>query len=119
MIDLKVLRENPEIVRASQRARGEDEGVVDSLLSADERRRSAISRADTLRGEQKVLGKEVGKAKGDERAALLTKAKDLAAEVKAAEAEQNATAEEVNALLAKIPNLVHPDAPGAQTCVWK
>ena len=111
MIDLKVLRENPEIVRASQRARGEDEGVVDSLLSADERRRSAISRADTLRAEQRVLGKEVGKAKGEEKTALLVKAKDLAAEVKAAEAEQNATAEEVNALLAKIPNLVHPDAP--------
>jgi seryl-tRNA synthetase len=111
VIDLKVLRENPEIVRASQRARGEDEGVVDSLLSADERRRTAISRADTLRAEQKVLGKEVGKAKGDERAALLAKAKDLAAEVKAAEAEQNATAAEVDELLAKIPNLVHPDAP--------
>ena len=61
MIDLKVLRENPEIVRASQRARGEDEGVVDSLLSADERRRTAISRADTLRAEQKVLGKEVAR----------------------------------------------------------
>ncbi|PWK90835.1 seryl-tRNA synthetase [Lentzea atacamensis] len=111
MIDLKVLRENPEIVRASQRARGEDEGVVDSLLSADERRRTAISRADTLRAEQRVLGKEVGKAKGDERNALLVKAKDLATEVKAAEAEQAATALEVNELLAKIPNLVHPDAP--------
>ncbi|WP_090006731.1 serine--tRNA ligase [Lentzea albidocapillata] len=111
MIDLKVLRENPETVRASQRARGEDEGVVDSLLSADERRRSAISRADTLRAEQKVLGKEVGKAKGDERAALLVKAKDLAAEVKAAEAEQHATNDQVQELLAKIPNLVHPDAP--------
>lgn len=111
VIDLKVLRENPEIVRASQHARGEDQGVVDSLLSADERRRSAISRADTLRAEQKVLGREVGRAKGDERAALLAKAKDLAAEVKAAEAEQNATAAQVDELLAKIPNLVHPDAP--------
>lgn len=111
MIDLKVLRENPDIVRASQHARGEDQGVVDSLLSADERRRSAISRADTLRAEQKVLGREVGRAKGDERAALLAKAKDLAAEVKAAEAEQNATSAEVDELLAKIPNLVHPDAP--------
>ncbi|MDT7786967.1 MAG: seryl-tRNA synthetase [Pseudonocardiales bacterium] len=111
MIDLKVLRENPEIVRASQRARGEDEGVVDSLLSADERRRTAISRADTLRAEQRAFGKEVGKAKGDEKAALLAKAKDLSNEVKAAEAEQHATAEEVNELLAKIPNLVHPDAP--------
>ncbi|TWP51615.1 serine--tRNA ligase [Lentzea tibetensis] len=111
MIDLKVLRENPEIVRASQRARGEDEGVVDSLLSADERRRSAISRADSLRGEQKLLGKEVGKAKGDERAALLAKAKELAAEVKAAEAEQHAAAEEFTALHSTVPNLVHPDAP--------
>jgi seryl-tRNA synthetase len=111
VIDLKVLRENPEIVRASQRARGEDEGVVDSLLSADERRRTAISRADTLRAEQRAFGKEVGKAKGDEKAALLAKAKDLSNEVKAAEAEQHATAEEVNELLAKIPNLVHPDAP--------
>ncbi|GLZ32557.1 serine--tRNA ligase [Lentzea sp. NBRC 105346] len=111
MIDLKVLRENPEIVRASQRARGEDEGVVDSLLAADERRRSAISRADSLRAEQKLLGKEVGKAKGDERAALLAKAKELAAEVKAAEAEQHQTEQELEELHRSVPNLVHPDAP--------
>ena len=53
---------------------------MDALLSADERRRSAVSRADSLRGEQKALGKQVGKAQGDERAALLAKGKELAAE---------------------------------------
>ena len=90
MIDLKALRENPEAVRASQRARGEDETVVDALLSADERRRAAIARADALRGEQKSFGKQVGRAKGEERDALLAKGKELAAEVKAAEAEQSA-----------------------------
>ena len=88
MIDLRTLRENPEAVRASQRARGEDESLVDALLSADERRRAAVSRADSLRAEQKALGKQVGRAQGDERAALLAKGKELAAEVKAAEAEQ-------------------------------
>lgn len=111
MIDLKALRENPEAVRASQRARGEDETVVDALLSADERRRAAIARADALRGEQKTFGKQVGRAKGEERDALLAKGKELAAEVKAAEAEQSAAEAELNELHRAVPNVVHPDAP--------
>jgi seryl-tRNA synthetase len=88
VIELRTVRDNPELVRASQRARGEDETLVDGLLSTDERRRSAVSRADSLRAEQKALGRQVGKAQGDERAALLAKGKELAAEVKAAEAAQ-------------------------------
>ncbi|ONI82029.1 serine--tRNA ligase [Saccharothrix sp. ALI-22-I] len=111
MIDLKALRENPEAVRASQRARGEDETVVDALLSADERRRGAIARADALRGEQKTFGKQVGRAKGEERDALLAKGKELAAEVKAAEAEQSAAEAELAELHRAMPNVVHPDAP--------
>ncbi|HUQ55545.1 serine--tRNA ligase [Lentzea sp.] len=111
MIDLKALRENPEAVRASQRARGEDEAVVDALLSADERRRSAVARADALRGEQKAFGKQVGRARGEEREALLAKGKELSAEVKAAEAEQSAAEAELTELHRSVPNVVHPDAP--------
>nr|WP_225954309.1 serine--tRNA ligase [Kibdelosporangium phytohabitans] len=111
VIDLKVLREDPEAVRASQRARGEDEQLVDQLLSADERRRSSVSRADTLRGEQKAFGRQVGKAKGEERDALLAKGKEMAAEVKAAEAEQTEAEEAVARLHRVIPNLVHSAVP--------
>ena len=111
MIDLKAVRENPEAVRASQRARGADESVVDALLSADERRRATISRADALRAEQKLFGRQVGKARGEERDALLAKGKEMAAEVKAAEAEQNAAEAELTELHRAIPNVVHPDAP--------
>ncbi|MQA61653.1 MAG: serine--tRNA ligase [Actinophytocola sp.] len=111
MIDPRILRENPDVVRASQRNRGEDEGVVDKLLSLDQRRRSAIARADTLRAEQKQLGRQIGKAAGDERDALLAKGKELAAEVKAAEAEQAQTSEEFAELHGRVPNVVHPDAP--------
>jgi seryl-tRNA synthetase len=111
VIDLKAVRENPEAVRASQRARGEDESVVDALLSADERRRAAISRADALRAEQKLFGKQVGKARGEERDALLAKGKEMAAEVKAAEVEQHAAEAELTELHRAIPNVVHPDAP--------
>ncbi|GAA3053642.1 hypothetical protein GCM10020000_39430 [Streptomyces olivoverticillatus] len=74
MIDLRLLREDPDRVRASQRARGEDVDVVDALLSADERRRSSSVRFDELRSEQKALGKLIPKATGDEKAGLLKKA---------------------------------------------
>ena len=60
VIDLKLLREDPDRVRASQRARGEDPGLVDALLEADAARRAAISAADNLRAEQKAASKRVG-----------------------------------------------------------
>ncbi|RJQ84899.1 serine--tRNA ligase [Amycolatopsis panacis] len=111
MIDPRTLREDPEAVRASQRARGEDEGVVDKLLGLDTRRRSAIANADTLRAEQKSVSRQVPKASAEERPALLAHAKDLAAQVKAAEIEQNAASEEFDQLFRTVPNLVHPDSP--------
>ena len=86
MIDLRLLREDPELIRASQRLRGEPTEVVDSLLRADEQRRAATQRFESLRAEQKSLSKQVPKASGDERAGLLARTKELAAEVKAAEA---------------------------------
>jgi len=111
VIDLRTLRENPDLVRASQRARGEDPSLVDSLLSADERRRSSVSRADSMRAEQKRLGKLVGAASGDERTALLAKAKELAAEVKTAESDQHAADAELVEAHRRIPNLVEDGAP--------
>jgi seryl-tRNA synthetase len=111
VIELRTVRETPDVVRASQRARGEDESLVDALLSADERRRKAVSRADGLRAEQKQFGKLVGKARGEERDALLAKGRELAAEVKAAEAEQS----EAEALLTeahkRVSNVVEEGAP--------
>ena len=98
-------------MRASQRARGEDVGLVDALLSADERRRSSGSRFDELRNEQKQLGKLIPKAQGEEKAELLKRTAVLAAEVKAANAEQNEAGEEAQRLLAQFANLLHPDAP--------
>ncbi|MGH7041469.1 MAG: hypothetical protein ACREFY_04975, partial [Acetobacteraceae bacterium] len=88
MIDLKLLREDPDAVRRSQASRGEDPALVDALLTADANRRAAISAADDLRGEQKAASKSVGAASAEERPALLRRAKDLAEQVKAAEAAQ-------------------------------
>ncbi|MFD5946068.1 serine--tRNA ligase [Streptomyces collinus] len=111
MIDLRLLREDPDRVRASQRARGEDVALVDALLSADERRRSSGVRFDELRAEQKALGKLIPRAAGDEKAELLKKAGQLAADVKAADADRDAAATETQELLQRLGNLVHPDVP--------
>lgn len=85
--------------------------MVGKLLDLDARRRSAIASADSLRAEQKQLGKQIGKAKGEERDALLARGKELAAQVKAAEAEQTQSSEEFEELHRLVPNVVHPDAP--------
>jgi seryl-tRNA synthetase len=111
VIDLRLLREDPDRVRASQRARGEDVALVDALLSADERRRSSGVRFDELRSEQKALGKLIPKATPEERAELLQKAEQLKADVKAAEAAQNEADEETKRLALALGNLVHPDVP--------
>ncbi|ALM40136.1 Seryl-tRNA synthetase [Streptomyces sp. FR-008] len=111
VIDLRLLREDPDRVRASQRARGEDVALVDALLSADERRRSSGVRFDELRSEQKSLGKLIPKATGDEKTELLKKAGELSAAVKAADAEKDEADQEAKQLLLRLGNLVHPDVP--------
>ncbi|WP_421843354.1 serine--tRNA ligase [Mycobacterium sp.] len=88
MIDLKLLREDPDLVRRSQLSRGEDPALVDTLLAADAARRASISAADSLRAEQKAASKSVGAATAEERPALLRRAKELAEQVKRAEASQ-------------------------------
>ncbi|BBX24797.1 serine--tRNA ligase [Mycolicibacter terrae] len=88
MIDLNLLREDPDRVRRSQVGRGEDPALVDALLAADTARRSAIAAADTLRAEQKAASRSVGAASPEQRPVLLARAKELAEQVKAAEAAQ-------------------------------
>ncbi len=111
MIDIKVIRDNPDAVRKSQEVRGEDPTLVDKFLLADDARRSAIVEFEALRAEQNILSKAVGSAKGEDKAALLENAKELAQKVKAADS-QRADAEILNKeLLLQISNLIDPDAP--------
>ena len=111
MIDLKVLRENPAAVRASQQARGEDPGLVDALAAADAARRAAVSAADNLRAEQKAASKLIGKAAADERPALLVAAKELAERVKAAELTQADAEKSYTAAHMAISNVIIDGVP--------
>ena len=111
MIDIKYIRENPDVVRASQRGRGEDPTIVDQVLAADEIRRAAIVEFEALRAEQNIFSKSVGAAKGDEKIGLLERGKALSAQVKAADARRSEAETKSQALTLLLSNLLDPAAP--------
>jgi seryl-tRNA synthetase len=111
VIDLKLLRDNPDAVRESQKKRGEDPTLVDTLLAADTARRTAISNADTFRAVQKAASREVGKASPEERPALLQRAKDLAEQVKSAETRQAEAEAAFTAAYMAISNVIIDGVP--------
>jgi len=111
MIDVKKLRDEPELIRRSLEKRGSSGDIVDQALSLDEKRRAAILEFDALRSEQMLLSKQIPTAQGAEKQELLVQTKVLAAQVKVAGAAQTEAAAAVDAVVAQIPNLVHPDAP--------
>ena len=111
VIDLRLLREDPDAVRASQRARGDDESLVDSMLAADARRRRALTEFESLRAEQKSFGKSVAVAKGEEKQRLVQEAKALSEGVKAAQSEADAAEEQLQELQQRLPNVVLDGVP--------
>ncbi len=111
MIDLKLLRNDPDAVRESQRSRGEDPGIVDAVLEADEASRTAMTEFESRRAEQKTLGKQVAGAKGDDKTALLERAKDLAAQVKELQAVADTAQARAIDLARSLSNIPEPGVP--------
>jgi seryl-tRNA synthetase len=111
MIDIKFLRENPDVVRASQKARGEDASIIEKTLAADEVRKLALDQFESMRAEQNVLSKSVASAKGEEKATLLESAKILAAKVKEADNKRSQCEADAKALLMQISNILDPQVP--------
>ncbi len=114
MIDLRIVREDPELARTSQLARGADPAAVDRLLAADAARRAAVATADSLRAEQKAFGRTIGKATKEDRPALLERGKEMSAAVKAAEAAESTANESLRAAQFAVPNLIEGAPPGGE-----
>ena len=111
MIDLKILRENPDLIRQSQRARGADVDLVDTAITADQHRRNAIVEFERVRAEQNALSKSIGRAKGDEKNTLLAKAKELAVAVKEADAKRAEAEAHADKILGELANIADTRAP--------
>ncbi|REJ07474.1 serine--tRNA ligase [Microbacterium bovistercoris] len=111
MIDLALLRDEPETVRRSQIARGNAPETVDAAIEADRSRRAAITAFEELRAEQNAFGKQVAKASKDEKAALVAQAKELAERVKQAQQAANEAADAASAALDRIENVIIDGVP--------
>jgi seryl-tRNA synthetase len=111
VIDPRLLRDDPDKLRAAQAKRGLSSESVDRAVAADQARRTAITDFERLRAEQKTLGKQIPHAQGEEKQALLVKTRSLAADVKAAEAAQGQAEEAWREAMLAIPNPAADEAP--------
>jgi seryl-tRNA synthetase len=111
VIDPVLLRENPDLVRRSQEARGASVEAVSAALEADSEKRAAITRFETLRAEQNAHGKRVAQAPKEEKAALVAEAKGLSEQVKAAQQEQNDADARFAEAMKQIQNIVIDGVP--------
>src|SRR6476646_12386 len=128
VIDIKLVRDEPDRVRASQQARGEDPGIVDAILAADERRRSSLGEFERLRAEQKTVSKSVGAAMGAFQKAKKAGAPDadhlekvahearthagkLSEQVKSLESDADDAGAELERLLRQVRNVIIDGVP--------
>ena len=111
MIDPQLLRDAPDLLKASQRARGDSESLVDDAVAADSARRAAISAFEALRAEQNAFGKTVAKAPKEEKAALVAEAQALAARVKEAQAASTEADAEFDRAIRSLGNPVIEGVP--------
>ena len=110
MLDIQFIREHADIVKESQRKRGESVELVDEVLRSDETRRSALKEFEEARAQQKEIGKKVAAAPADEKAALIAQTKELSAKVAEYKAAADAAAGEYTTAMWKLSNVVEPEA---------
>jgi seryl-tRNA synthetase len=111
MIDANLLRENPAAIKASQKARGASEDLVDQAAKADDNWRKAQAEFENLRAEQNAKAKLVAGASPEDRAKLIAEGQELAAGVKVAEQKAADYQSELNSIVSKIENVVVEGVP--------
>ena len=117
MLDMKFVRENPELVKENIKKKFQDEKLplVDQVIELDERRRAAMTKADELRANRNKLSKEIGalmaQGKKEEGMTLRQKVADQAKELEELTKEANELNEQVTKIMMTIPNIIDPSVP--------
>ena len=114
MIDLRLLREDPDFVRAAYARRGGVEGL-DTVVELDARHRELLRTVEDLRAEQNRASKAIGASSPDERPAAIAHAKELSARLKELEPEMEKLAAELDEATVYLPNFPHESVPQGLT----
>jgi len=112
MLDMRLIREEPERVREALEKRHMDPAPVDQILALDEQRRQLIQEVEEMRAERNTVSKEIGRMKDqDERQAKIAAMRTLGEQIEVQEAELKQVETDLEALMAEIPNIPDPDVP--------
>lgn len=112
MLDLKLIRSEPERIKAALARRGAAEGLAE-LLGLDARRRELLPEVENAQAERKLLSKQIGEAKlqGRNVGQLVERVGRLKAQIEAGKAELERVQTELEKISTALPNLPDPDAP--------
>jgi seryl-tRNA synthetase len=112
MLDIKLIREQPDLVRESIRRRGDDPTIVDQILGLDTRRRELLTQVETLKATRNTVSKEIGKMKdAAARDAKIAEMRAVGDQIAQLDREVAAVETEFDQAMLMAPNLPHPDVP--------
>lgn len=111
MLDLKLIRDNPDFVKAGIRKKHRDPSLVDRVVETDRRRRELVQEVERLRAEQNRASGEIARLKGPEREQRIAAMREISSRLKTLEPELRAAEEALQRLLLELPNLPHETVP--------
>lgn len=117
MLDPKMIRDNPDIVRAGVAAKGEDPRPVDAVLALDARRREILQQVESLKSRRNAVSADVARLKANKEDAsdLITQMRAAGDEIKKLDDVLRDVDRELKETLLQIPNLPHPSVPPGRT----
>lgn len=114
MLDIRVIRENPDLVKERLKARGGDHWkLVDEVLACDETRRAAETSKQQLQSSRKTISKQIGiaKGKGEDTSSIEAEVRGINEQITGLDVEAEAASAKQSELLLNIPNLTHDACP--------
>ncbi|MDI6751759.1 MAG: serine--tRNA ligase [bacterium] len=114
MIDIKLIRENPDLVRNGLRLRGAAEDSLKDLFVLERKRRSLIQQVDELRSKRNILQEEINKAEACKKSAIIDQTKEISARIKEIDAELSEKEEGFSNIILQLPNIPHSTVPSGK-----
>ena len=111
MLDIQFIREHSDIVKESQRKRGESVELVDEVLRSDETRRESLKAFEAARAEQKDMGKKIATAAPEDKAKIIAQTKELSNKVAEYKDTADKAAADYTTAMWKLSNIGEPEAP--------
>ncbi len=111
MLDLRFIRENPDLVKEAL-VKLNTTAPIDEILSLDEQRRELLSEVEALRARRNAVSKEIGKMKdGDRRQALIEEMREVGERIKGLDDQVRQVEEQLNEAMLQVPNMPHESVP--------